>query len=493
MIKFLRDKKIQKYIFTGLALIIIPAFALWGTSLRNQDKNDKYASALATYDGKSISLNDFYKSYRAERHLLELTYGPEALSQLEGLINIKGRAFDRILLLDYAKKHAIRASDNDVVQWLFSNPVFQNRGTFDQRVYQAYMQHLRIDARTFEEEMRQALTISKIQRGVKGGSEISDKELKTLYDRRNGQRSIAYAFVPSAADTSALKVTDEELKIFYDRVSGRLTNPTQVRFSYVSAPNRAPQADEALFADKEASLPALAQKYKLTIMDSGFIDSSSALKTAQPQPPADLIKMAMSAQAGKISDWVHLGDLSYKYEVTGKKKPGPISFEEARPMLEPAALKKKAADQAAATLEKILKDLKPENFESALSAAGIPVKTLEKFTLSGTIPEAGPSTELTARLPETPAGTVTPVFTTVNGAVAIKVLSVTAADEAAFTKEKESFKEEILSEKTAEASETLLKQLRGSLKVNNELMAEIFPDDGRPNLPRNAQPLPSDE
>lgn len=165
MLKFLRNKQNQKRVYWILAIVILPPFLLWGVVVQQEEKG---LSALGTLEGHRVSAGDYLKSYHAVQHQALLLYG-EQYKQIQSFINFKGEAWDRLLLLNYAKKKKISASDREVVDWLTKQPGFSSeKGEFDADFYKLYVDRfLKTDTRAFEEEVRQFLTIRKISRRFK--------------------------------------------------------------------------------------------------------------------------------------------------------------------------------------------------------------------------------------------------------------------------------------------------------------------------------------
>ncbi len=182
MLKFLRKEKVRKRIFIILALVIIPPFLLWGV-IANQ-KEGKKPSLLGRIEGQNISAREYLASYKAVQHQVALMYGEHA-KELASSINYKAEAWDRLLLVRYAKKENIRVSDKEVVQWLLEQPLFSRKGEFDSKFYKLHTNnYLKTEPREFEEEIRQLLSIGKIQERLKSKIHLSDKELEKLYDKK---------------------------------------------------------------------------------------------------------------------------------------------------------------------------------------------------------------------------------------------------------------------------------------------------------------------
>jgi hypothetical protein len=216
MVKFLRNKTVQKQVYLILAIVIIPAFLFWGISL--SEKMGTQATVLAVFEGKKITPADYFKSYKAIQHEIQLKYGEEAVSQIVPMIDIKGEAWDRILLLEYARKNRIKTSDGEVVAWLASQPVFSSGkgGSFNKELYRVYTEkYFRMKTRDFEEEIRQILTMDKIRQSLRSKVKLTDAELRSLYNQENGDRGLAYAILPWESQKDKITLSDAELEKLY--------------------------------------------------------------------------------------------------------------------------------------------------------------------------------------------------------------------------------------------------------------------------------------
>ena len=223
MLKFLRNRTNQKRIFILLALTIIPPFILWGVLISKDEK--KLPSNLGFIDNKRVSLNEYLASYKAVQHELLLKYG-ERVKDVAPLINVKGEAWDRLLLLTYAKKERLKVSDSEVVNWLVSQPAFSKKGKFDPNFYKLYVtQYLRMSTRDFEEEIRQVLVIDKIRERIRSQVSLTDEELKTLYSQENSDRDLAYGIIPWEAQKGKVEISEEELTRVYELVKNQLKDP----------------------------------------------------------------------------------------------------------------------------------------------------------------------------------------------------------------------------------------------------------------------------
>lgn len=190
MLKFLRNKKHQKKIYVVLALAIIPAFALWGVLLTGKDSQS--SMALGIIAGKKISVEQYLASYKAVQHEIALRYGEDA-KEIAKKINLKGEAWDRLLLLHYAQQQKIRVKDREVVEWLTSQPIFSPRGEFDPNFYKLYVsRYLHMSTREFEEEMRGLLLIEKIRERFSAKIHLKDSEIEKLLLKKSRKEKLIF-------------------------------------------------------------------------------------------------------------------------------------------------------------------------------------------------------------------------------------------------------------------------------------------------------------
>ena len=73
MLKQLRSKDVAKKILIGLAIIIIPAFVLWGAGSLRGGRSDRPRYA-GTIFGRKVSFQEYADSWRAVRNDARMRY-----------------------------------------------------------------------------------------------------------------------------------------------------------------------------------------------------------------------------------------------------------------------------------------------------------------------------------------------------------------------------------------------------------------------------------
>ncbi len=219
MLKVFRNKNVAKAVLWALLILILPAFVLWGTG--SLGRNDKKGPAYAgTIENKRISFDDFAQSIFSIRCQVILNYfnNAKALDQLLKNKPFVGKlAWDRLIMLKKAKAARIRVSDQDVVKFISSHPLFLRNGKFDDRVYEYFLKNsLGLYPRNFEEMIRENLMIQKLTETITKDVKIADDEVLRSYERDNLKFKIAYILVPSAGLADKVAASEEEIKDFYE-------------------------------------------------------------------------------------------------------------------------------------------------------------------------------------------------------------------------------------------------------------------------------------
>ncbi len=473
MLNILRKNKVRKGIFWFIAVAVIATFAVSGVMISSDDKVTK--GALAQYDKKNISVTDYLNSYRAVQHQFELFYGGRDVDRSR--INFKGEAWDRILLLDHAKKEKINVSDKEVVEWITTQPAFKTKDKFDDVLYKMYIERgLRSTPRQFEEEIRQMLVIRKVTEKLKDSQALTDEKLKQLYTEQKSEKDILMATLPKNAFTSQVTSTDKDIDQLYEVVKDKLTSPEKVKLQYVFVPKDKAEPLKAALEDNASALQDLAKNFSLEIKETDFFSKNDTVDEFKAAP--GVLALAFTAEAGSENNWVNADNGSYKVRISEKQAEHLMSKEEAR-----AELIKMFADQKASELAvQKLKDLKAkmtgaDDFEKILKEEKIEVTPLEKYK-KGMYP-AGiwPSENLEKFALPLKAGEISEPFDIPKGAMIVKVTNVHGFDEKTYEGDKEAFKAEISSKIQREELEKLLEKLREKLSLNLELLKDIFPAD----------------
>ena len=179
MLKLLRNKKTAKKIWIALAIMVLPAFLFWGFGSFVRDGDSRRDRGKIA--GREVTDAEFKESLLASRNLAIMQYGENA-PEAEKKINLEAEARQRIALLRQAEELGVKASDEEVIKLIESYPFFQNNGRFDNRIYNELLRYVfRTQPRSFEEQTRQNIIISKLYLKVTDGITVEDKDVREGY------------------------------------------------------------------------------------------------------------------------------------------------------------------------------------------------------------------------------------------------------------------------------------------------------------------------
>lgn len=186
MLKFLRKKKNQKKIFILLAIIIFPAFVLWGSAstARRQKGEKNYAGEIF---GHKVSFEEYSASFKAAKNKMIMQFGSQ-LYKIKDKIDLNALAWEHVLLLNEAKSANIKITDRELVDFIRGFAPFQTDGKFSQDIYESTLKYtFAASPREFEEEIRQDLMINILLQKVitKNNIMVTDEEVKEAFKLEN--------------------------------------------------------------------------------------------------------------------------------------------------------------------------------------------------------------------------------------------------------------------------------------------------------------------
>jgi len=246
MLTLLRKKHIAKKVLWGLAVIIIPAFVLWGAG--NLTKSKLPFKYVGNISGRNIPVKEFIKSVKDVRTGLFLNYfnQPEALNKLmkdKKLIN--RLAWESLIMQNAAGEAGFSASDGDVVNFITHHPLFTRDNVFNEKFYKYFLRNsLGISPRDFEESVRDFIISAKFKDDIVKGVTVQDAELRRFYQNEFEKAEIDYVVIDKDAFKEKAVVSEEEIMSFYGAEKERFTEPEKIVLQYIAFPHKEPGAKE---------------------------------------------------------------------------------------------------------------------------------------------------------------------------------------------------------------------------------------------------------
>ncbi|MDP2921993.1 MAG: SurA N-terminal domain-containing protein [Candidatus Omnitrophota bacterium] len=499
LLKFLRKRKNMKRIMWALAILIIPAFVIWGAGTSGKNKGDKPDYAGKVF-GKKISYDDYYKMWNVARDFAVKSFGNNVPVEFIDQIT-----WSRILLIEEAKRQNLRVTDQEVLKEITSFQAFQRNGSFDKKFYKSMLGDT---ARSFEEKLRDDILISKLKDRITSGIRVSDEEVKNEYKKKFEKIKSSYAMIPFSDFEKDAQYTENELKSFYEKNKDSFKKSEQMNIKYIeiafakfnsevdikdeqikrffeehitefkkSGAEETPALDDTV---KNIIRERLATQRTITLAEeAGYraLDQVSQKKNLEEPAAANSLEVKETgffsaneeipgigwsyefAKAGSELEKNQINNALIKTEkglyiiqLKDKKEPYIPDYAEVEGAVKKAFVKERSVELAEKKAEKIHTDLSNdiklnERFEDAVKKYGLEAKQTDFISRDSYIPEIGPAKEFAGTAFSIKIGDISAPLKTLQGWAIIQPAEFNGIDEIKYIEEKDKFKENILSDK----------------------------------------------
>lgn len=470
MLKKFRNKKTQKRIWIFLAIVIVPAFVLWGSSsmIHNEEEN-QFAGKIF---GRAIPLLEFQEALEATKILALIQYG-EKFEEKQGSLNLKAQAWERLILLAEAKAKKITVSDKEVVNYIRSYPFFQDKfAKFDDRIYAQMLQFVfHAQPRAFEEQTRQNLEISKLYRETTKDLKLSDKDIEQEYKKLNEEIVLTYIAGQPLDYLKEITTDDNELRAYFKENPLLFKRPLSFNLQYAwmdtkdkLTENKLKQLYWRLKLGQDFT--KVAKDSGLTLKETGTFAENEAIPGIGWVPQAT--NLISKTRTGNYLKPLVLEDKYYIIKVKERKEPYIPDFENTKDKIKETYQKEKSKRIAKEKIDACLKKLKeayaanPEtvNFEAIAKETGLKSASTGSFKYGSYITGIGASDNFWAAAQELKEEETSGVISMPSGFYIIKLKSRTPIDEKKFASGKEAFRESQILERKQEKFTLFLEELK---------------------------------
>lgn len=246
----------------SLALVCLAFVFLYVPSFVQQapEVTGAMTDVLARVGDEEITVGDFRNIYLQQLQNYQAQSGGEITSEI-----LQSMGIDRQLLQQMVDEYAAYAeaerlgfdvTDAEVRERIVSLPAFQQNGQFVGEA--AYSQLLRVQQppsspAQFEENVRRALTLERLQAAVTDWITISDDDLQQEYTNRNEQIRVSTIAFRADDFREGIEATDEDVAALYEQDAEDYLVPQKrrLRFVLIDVP-----ALKAAFAPTDADVQA---------------------------------------------------------------------------------------------------------------------------------------------------------------------------------------------------------------------------------------------
>lgn len=234
-IGWLRDQmKYLSWILWVIAVIFV--FVLIDVGAVNDPAGQRVA---ATVGSAQITNADFQRQYRQLENTYRQMFGEQWNEEMASQFNLRKQAVDqlidrRVLQLE-AERIGLRASDAEVSRAFLEYPPFQDEnGNFIGRERVSELLRLnRLREDEFVEQLREDLTLQKLQSVLADTIYVSDSELEEVYRSENEKAKIRYFQLPAANFAGQVSATNEQAKAYFDANAADYEVPEKRAVDYV--------------------------------------------------------------------------------------------------------------------------------------------------------------------------------------------------------------------------------------------------------------------
>ncbi len=482
MLSIFRGKKFQKRTLMGILILIIPAFVLWGAGSLTKP------SVIGTIHGGKILPRDMAKSLKGIRVELLLNYFTDYNSFSQILKNrplINRMAWERLIFLKAAKDDRIRVSDKDVVALISGHPLFQRSGSFDQQSYSYIIsQTLGMDARDFEEMVRENLKIRKFQNTLYKNISVSDEAVMQKFREYNDTADISYLLIDKAsfAEEEGVSPTGAAVKKHYDANASSFTAPQMIVLEYLALgyenaedkPSATTKMD-AIYREilkSPADFEDVAKKHELRYKKTDPITGNSLIPGIKFSK--EVHETAFTLSKGIISPPVSSGDKSGEIYILKKIEDIPsrtLSFNEARETITKDLADKNMLRLASLRAASLHKDILAGNItiDKAAEISKTELKTSKAITPHGYLDTIGPTKRILEKAVASGENSVLPPMETLKGVLLVRVDKLIPAEKEKFDEQKQELTRILLMDKRKVALDEWFAKQAAEVKLFKKL------------------------
>lgn len=464
MLKKLRKKKTAKKVWITLAIIIVPAFLLWG--LGDAIRSRQEANFAGKIFGKKISFLEYKNALDAVKNQAIMQFG-DNFSEIQKYLNLESQAWERLILLQEAKKRQINAGDKEVIALIENYPFFQRNNRFDNKVYSEMLRYIfHTQPRIFEEQIRQNLIISKLYKQATNNIKLNEEEIKKEYQKQNEEVSIYYiAGIPSDF-VKEISPSQEQVKDYFAKNMLQFKQPPSFNLDYITLDSEDKIKEVILRLNKKIDFNKIAKDLELTIKETGLFSQTDPIPGIGWSP--EILNLISKFKIGQYSEPLRVDKYWYILKLKEKRESYIADFEKIKDKVKEKLIKDESEKIAKVKIEECLKKLKelyqlnPKSvdFEKCAKEYGLKSDSTKPFKFGSYIEGIGASDDFWKVARDLKDEEFSKVIATPSGFYIAKLKSRIPIDEKKFESEKAEFNKRLLLQKKEEYFTKFLEELK---------------------------------
>ena len=269
------------------------------------------------YDRTFNNLVDFYRQQFRNQFSDEMIKKLDLKTQaLEALIQKK-------LLLQEAEKQNLRVSDAELISHIQGLQVFQSEKKFSEQSYRNYLQFQRVTPGEFEDNQRENLVLTKLEKLFGTSSKVSQSEIQEAFRNEEEKSKLDYVRFNDDHFQADKTFTDQELNEFFQANKKQFEIPAQIKVEYTKITPKTYVAEikprdediEDYYQTKIADF-RVKKMYRashiLAHVKSSEIEGDASTEEKQKQAE-DKAKARVTELLGKVKAGADFGELAKKH------------------------------------------------------------------------------------------------------------------------------------------------------------------------------------
>lgn len=226
-----QKKLLSVFLWLVIAAFIGTIFLVWGVG--DSQKQSNFAIKVNEIE---IGFPEYKNSYEQTSQTLRQLFGNQ-MDQLPDLDigkQVRTELINKYLLLEEATKMKIPVSNAEVLAEIVQIPSFQVDGEFSKARYHDVLKANRINATSFEANIKQDILLRKITSITKSAVLVTDKEIENEFIFRNTSASVSFIVLEGKDFQKNVKIDNDKFKSFFDVNKEDYKVPAKIKVKYVT-------------------------------------------------------------------------------------------------------------------------------------------------------------------------------------------------------------------------------------------------------------------
>src|SRR5215203_5868465 len=234
-----RMRRHRNWLKWSLALVVLAFILLYIPDFLRGSNAAGLNDAIATVDGRNITVNQFRRAYQRQMQQYRAAYGANMDERMLKQLGIDQRIVQQLVeeeaAVAEARRLGITASDEEVTQRIVAIPSFQENGQFigyDRYRQMLQMQNPPVRESDFEEQVRRSITVEKLQAALTNWISIPDAEIDAEFRKRNEKVKLAVVNFPADKFREGMQASDDEVAAWFEKKKDTYRIPEKRKVKY---------------------------------------------------------------------------------------------------------------------------------------------------------------------------------------------------------------------------------------------------------------------